>query len=347
MRSSSVSSTTCVIGRTAGILERAQPARSSPTRTPREFTIGAATSASGTAAARPSSERTSATPAGGTARSDAVAHLERQAAPVGEADREHALGPDLRHQPGLGPHQLGVDRALERDELRVGAHRRGAAVAGRPEAAARRARRTRGRARRAARRTCASRSRPSPPRSARRRRTPPRRSRASRPGARARRGSSRRAASPRRGSGPARTRACPSSCGGSATAATPSAARGSRGSSGPQPSAPSTRPHASSTSATTATWSGDPPCEAHASARWRRSSPKRSSTPARTLPSACSGLTAERAKTGQVAVGAGDRSVRPRSRTRRRGARTRPRRPAAATTRVRTPAPASARGSPR
>ena len=43
-------------------------ARSSPTRTPRELTIGAAASASGTAAASPSAERASATPAGATAR---------------------------------------------------------------------------------------------------------------------------------------------------------------------------------------------------------------------------------------------------------------------------------------
>ena len=43
-------------------------ARSSPTRSPREFRIGATASDSGTAASRPSSERTSATPAGATAR---------------------------------------------------------------------------------------------------------------------------------------------------------------------------------------------------------------------------------------------------------------------------------------
>ena len=39
-----------------------------------------------------------------------------------------------------------------------------------------------------------------------------------------------------------------------------------------------------------------PPCDAQASARWRSSSPRRSSTPARTAGSACSGLAAERRK---------------------------------------------------
>ena len=194
-------------------------ARSSPTRRPREFRIGAAASVSGTAAARPSSERASATPAGATARTDAVADLERERAAVGEADRQHALGADLRHQSRLGAHQLGVDRALVGDQLGMRAHRRRAAVA-RPFRARRSpAARTRRPAPPAGSRTCASRSRRSPPRTGRRRRTPRRRSRASPAAAGARRGSSRRAASPRRCSGRGRTRACPSSCGGSATAA--------------------------------------------------------------------------------------------------------------------------------
>ena len=108
-----------------------------------------------------------------------------------------------------------------------------------------------------------------------RRRTPRRRSRASRPGAGARRGSSRRAASPRAGSARARRRACPSSCGGSATAARRSAARGSQRQlrpaaeraldAGRRPRAP--RP-------TTPTCAGEPPCDAHASARWRVAEPE-------------------------------------------------------------------------
>ena len=103
---------------------------------PRELTIGAATSSSGTCASQPqlgAGERD----AGRRDRAEAaVAHLQRQPAPVAEADREHALGADLRHEPVLGAHQLGVDRALVGDELRVRAHRARATVAGRAQPAA-------------------------------------------------------------------------------------------------------------------------------------------------------------------------------------------------------------------
>ena len=81
------------------------------------------------------------------------------------------------------------------------------------------------------------------------------------------------------------------------------AARGSRGRSGPQPSAASWRPQARRISPTTARAPPPPPWEAQASARCRSPSAKRSSTPARTLPSACSGLEAERANTGRAASG--------------------------------------------
>ena len=56
-------------------------ARSSPTRSPREFRIGATASDSGTAASRPSSERASATPAGATARTDPSRTLSASARP--------------------------------------------------------------------------------------------------------------------------------------------------------------------------------------------------------------------------------------------------------------------------
>ena len=97
-----------VLGR--GILGAGQPrATSSPTRTPREFTIAGTASPSGTRGSRPSASRASVTPAGGTARARAVAHLQRQPAPVRQPEREHALGADLRHRAELGAHQPRVD----------------------------------------------------------------------------------------------------------------------------------------------------------------------------------------------------------------------------------------------
>ena len=65
----------------------------------------------------------------------AVEHLQRGTAAVGQPDPEHALGADLAHHPRMRAHQLGVERAVERDELGVRAHRRAEPLSGRAEVA--------------------------------------------------------------------------------------------------------------------------------------------------------------------------------------------------------------------
>ena len=171
------------------------------------------------------------------------------------------------------------------------------------------------------------------------------RRRASRPGAGGRRGSSRRAASPRPGSGRARTRACPSSCGGSATALRAPAARGSSGSSGPQASASSSRPHASSTSATTPTCAAEPPCDAQASARCRVAELEALEHAGAHAAERLQRLDRGAREHGQVGIRAG--RPHPSGSATHQATRcsdsTAP--PRSATTRVRSASPASARGS--
>ena len=133
------------------------------------------------------------------------------------------------------------------------------------------------------------------------------RRRPSRAAADARRRGSPRPASPRRRTARGRARACPSSCGGwrRGGPGRAAAATGSRGATAPQARCPTPRPQAARISDTRATCSGEPPCDAHAIARWRSSRPRRSSTPARTAGSACNGLAAERRKACSSCVAVG------------------------------------------
>ena len=142
-------------------------------------------------------------------------------------------------------------------------------------------------------------------------------------------------------------RACPSSCGGSATAAGRRRRAGRSGSSGPQPSAPSTSPQAASTSATH--------CDVRVGAAVRRAREREVAVAEPEALEHAGAHAAERLQRldrrarehGQVRVRPGRRD--PSGCTTHQATRcsdsTAP--PRRATTRVRSAPPASARGSPR